>query len=341
MDLRKNQALTPIESGFPITAITLDLTKACNLACDYCFSHCFDKSIETSHLSEETGKKVIDWLFNESTNGGADKVELSFWGGEPLLKFDLMKSLILYAEGKSKETGIRITFGGTTNVTLLTEDKFDFLEEHGCYFLLSVDGREVNHDMHRKYPNGKGSWKDVDANLTKIVERWPFAKARISFSVETIDTFLDDLKYLYSKGIRDIAYSPVSEGDWTKERLIVLKDVWTEVSMWYCEMHEAGDPVSLKYIEDSCSQAMGNHMGNSAPCGAGRGYVGISIDGAIRPCHRFNKMTDERAWYEQETVIGHIDYGILNHEFRSNFTNWDPNKDMNPACANCKAKGVG
>jgi MoaA/NifB/PqqE/SkfB family radical SAM enzyme len=216
-----------------------------------CFAHCFNKDRDKADLKPELGKQIIGWLMREDVRGDNKHLSISFWGGEPLLKFDLMKELILYAEDKAKELGLTLEFGGTTNVTLLTEDKLDFLTEHKCYFLLSIDGRPEHHDMHRKLANGQGSYELVDKNLDAILRKWPNAKVRLSHSVETIDTFLDNLKFLYNRGFRDIAYSPVSEGDWNEERLQVLQKVWTDIADWYIERFQAGDPVHLKFLEDA------------------------------------------------------------------------------------------
>ena len=336
MDLRNKKALTPVESGFPISSITIDLTTGCNLGCDYCFSGgC--KEYQVSNLTFEQGKKTIDWLFLESTRGDEKMVDISFWGGEPLIRWDLLKELVLYAEEKAKEFGIRVIFGGTTNVTLLTPDKFDFMDDHGICFLLSIDGIKEHHDKHRKYKDGRSSWDIIDKNATEILKRWPDQQVRMSYSVENLDGIIDDLNYLYDKGFYDIVYSPVSEGDWTDERLEVLKEKWVEIGDWYVDKKKNGSKIRLKFLEDACRCINGVSREGQSPCGAGRGYVGIDTEGAIRACHRFHKFEDTRPWYEQETIVGHIDYGILNQEWRDNFIKWDAKKDMPESCHDCEA----
>lgn len=336
MDLRENKAMTPVESGFPITSITLDLTKRCVLACSYCFSKCFEKYDEDD-LTPEMGRKIIDWLIAPSTRGDAKRVDISFWGGEPLMKWDLLKDLVLYAEGKAKEAGIEVGFGGTTNVVLLTPEKFDFMDEHRIRFLLSIDGIKEHHDRHRKFKNGKGSWEVVDRNATEILKRWPDSQVRFSYSVENLDGIMDDLNYLYDKGFRDIVYSPVSEGNWTDERKAKLIEMWDVISDWYIAKKKAGEPIRLKFLEDSCKSLHGQKRGAHAPCGAGRGYVGVGIDGSLWPCHRFQKMDDARPWYEKETCLGNIEYGILNHDWREKFIKWDATKDLPESCHKCEA----
>lgn len=334
VDLRENQPLTPVESGYEISAISLDLTKACNLRCHYCFSNLSKGDYQATDLTEEMGKKAIDWLMDPGTRGKKTKVDIAFWGGEPLLRWEMMKTLILYGEERARHHNIKVTFGGTTNVTLLTPEKFDFLDKHNCKFLLSIDGRQEHHDLHRVYANGKGSWQEVDKNLEAILERWPDSQVRLSYSVETIETFLDDLKYLYEKGVRRIAYSPVCEGDWNDENIAKLQRTWEEITDWWIELEKQGKSPYLKYVEDSC-QRMISDEGNHKPCGAGSGYVGITTDGSIHVCHRFNKFNDDRSWYQKSYCLGHIDYGILNQELRNNFIKWDAEEMMPDGCKEC------
>lgn len=311
MDLRKNKALTPVDSGFPISAITIDLTTRCPLACDYCFSGVC-KEYQAKDLTPEMGKKIIDWLFLKSTHGDSKELDISYWGGEPLLKWDLMKELTLYAEEKAKEAGVRVIFGGTTNVVLLTPDKFDFLDEHNIRFLLSIDGTQEHHDRHRKFRNGKGSWEVVDRNATEILKRWPDSQVRLSYSVENLDGIIDDLNYLYDKGFHDIVYSPVSEGNWTEERLEKLKEMWDKIADWYIEKRKAGKPIRLKFLEDACRHLNGQPCGPSSPCGAGRGYVCITTEGAIYPCVKPETLVRTSSGMKQIKDITEGEY-VLTH----------------------------
>lgn len=335
MNFKKNKPMTPRECGDFINSITMDLTQKCNLACEYCFAHTHRH--KAKDMSWETAKKTIDWLFDPSTSGDLD-VTISFWGGEPLMRWELLKKIVLYAKKKSKQTGKRVQFGGTTNVTLLTPEKFDFLEEHKIYFLLSIDGRKESHDRYRKFVNGEGSWDVIDKNADRILEKWDFYHVRLSYSAENIENFLEDIKYLYNKGFKDIAYSVVAESDWTEENLKKMEKAWREVADWYIDMVKKGEQIKIKDMDDPCMK-MYNPVGDQKPCGAGRGYVAVTIDGAIYPCHRFNKFDDPRPWYEREVCLGHIKYGILNTEWRDNFVNWSLDS-MDKDCDVCEAKGL-
>jgi uncharacterized protein len=302
-----------------------------------CFAHCFDADYEKSHLSMDMAQKAVDWLMDPGTRGDARKVDITFWGGEPLLRWAVLQETVLYAERKAQEYGIEVTFGGTTNVTLLTPEKFDFLEIHNIHFLLSCDGIQTHHDKFRRHADGRGSWEQVDRNLTDIIARWPMSEIRLSFTAENLEGFIEDMDYFFTKGFRAIVYSPVSEGDWTEERLAKLHEAWADTARWFVEHWQQDERLSIKFIKDACTQLNGQPVGDAAPCGAGRGYCGIAVDGSIWNCHRFHKMDDERPWYEKETCLGHIEIGILNQEWRKPFMEWIPFRDCSDGCHDCRA----
>ena len=335
MSLKDNIPSFPAKD-FPINAISMNLTRRCSLACSYCFSHCYtDKNKHDMTL--ETAFKVIDWLFDENTSGNSKNINISFWGGEPLLKWDMIQEIVPYAEQKAEETGKKVTFGGTTNVVHLTPDKFDYMDKHNIHFLLSIDGTREHHDAFRKFRNGKGSYDTIVKNCKDILKRWPDSQVRFSYTCEHIHEFMDDINALYELGFKDIIYSPVSEGVWNPEQLKSLHKAFYDVADWYMDKIKSGENIKMKFIEDGCQVACGNYRGNSSPCGAGRGYIGIDVDGSIWPCHRNCKFDEEKPWYEQEKCLGHIDYGILNHELRKQRVEWKPDHIKNDNCSSCRA----
>ena len=228
MDLRKVTPRKPIED-FPINAISINLTRRCSLACSYCFSHCYtDKN--KHDMTDETAFKAIDWLFDPETSGDSKRISISFWGGEPLLRWDLIQKIVPYAEEKAMETGKEVVFGGTTNVVHLTPDKFDYMDAHNIHFLLSIDGSKEHHDQFRKFRNGQGSYDIIVENCKHILKRWPDSQVRFSYTCENIHEFMDDIQALYDIGFRDIIYSPVSEGEWNDKQLkSALRESCTQV----------------------------------------------------------------------------------------------------------------
>jgi len=322
---------------YPITRASLNLTRACPLACSYCFTN----GCRSGDLSEEMGKRAIDFLFEGASQcQGRDRnVEISWWGGEPLLKWSLLKKLTLYAEDVSRKSAIPVSFGGTTNGLLLTPDKFDFLDSHHTFFMVSFDGTKETHDYYRKSAQGVGSHKIVERNLKAALIRWPFYRTRMGPFVERIDHFFEDCKYTFDLGVTYLMFSPVYEGNWTEEKWKIFEDQCMKVVDYMAELRAQGRKVDIEHFRSYTGKDNSRWA-----CGAGRQYVGVDIDGAIYPCHRYNKFSDNRPWQEKEVCIGHVEHGITRPEFRQIFIDGDhslcgkcPRLEDTPCHGSCPA----
>lgn len=302
---------------FPMVNASINLTKNCNLRCGYCFTK--GKSVEV--ISLEMAKKSVDFLIKNAVDAKLSdlinnqrRVDLSFWGGEPLLEWDLLKEIVLYAESvKPKE--VELQFGGTTNGTLLTTDKFDFLKEHNILLMVSLDGTEDSHDLYRKNCAGEGSHKLVVENLKEALKVWPFYKVRMSPVPERVGHFYEDVKYILELGVRNFYFSPVYDLEWKESDWQTFEDQCMKVVDLVAEYKERGIEISIEHF---ISYARGSD-GNRWVCGAGRGYIGIDTDGSLWPCHRFIKFEDTRLWREKEWCLGHVEHGITKPEVRNKF----------------------
>ena len=250
---------TPMELGQTVRSISVDLTEGCSLRCTYCFADLIaKKKAENYKLKEETMRKVVDWLFADSTSGIAEDVNkhgglhFEFWGGEPLHNWDMLVKMTHYIEKKSKETGKQIGgLGGTTNVVEITEDKLKFFKEHHINFLMSIDGVKENHNKCRIFPDGSGSWEVIDSKLDMILSYFPNWQARISLHPDYVPTLYKSYEYFFSKGMYSAFYSPVYEADWTE-------DVWQEYRKQILMLIERtvreakmGRRIFVKFLEDS------------------------------------------------------------------------------------------
>lgn len=311
----------------PITAASFNLTQGCNLRCSYCFT--FGQS--PRRMSFEIGKKCIDFLLKEAREADVNKlpnkkrqVDISFWGGEPLIEWKLLQDLVLYTQ-KAKERDVMVSYGGTTNGVLLTEDKFPFMKEHAVLFMVSLDGTQATHDKYRRTASGGGSHAAIMANMEKVLKYWPFYKVRMSPYADGIHRFYEDVKYLIEFGFTNIMFSPVYESGFKEEHWKIWEAECYKVIDLIAEYRAKGTKIEIEHFKSYMSRDR-----SEWPCGAGRFYVGFDTDGAIYPCHRFNKFTDERDWKEKEVCIGHVDYGITNPKFRELFIDWHP-----IGCENC------
>ena len=304
-----------------ITRASFNLTRNCNLRCKY---PCFTNGCTIGDMPEEIAYRGVDFLINNALASGERQIEISFWGGEPLLKWELLKKVTLYAEEETRRHNLQVQFGGTTNGTLLTPEKFDFLDAHKIFFMVSFDGTADTHDKYRVTVNDTGSHEMVRRNMVEVLKKWPFYRARVAPTADNAFRFYEDVKYLFDLGFNYIMFSPVYESEWTFWDWATFESECRRVIDLMISLKLQGRDVEIEHFK-SYQKADDSKW----PCGAGRNYVGIDIDGAIYPCHRFNKFDDNRPWQEKEVCIGHIDHGITNPEFRQKFI------DFHPQCGEC------
>jgi len=306
----------------PFHSTTIDLTEHCNLACDYCFTWRSGQR-KGRVLKEDIGRKIIDWWLMQGDINQGNKRSISWWGGEPLLEWDLLQRLTYYAEEKAKEGGWDLEFGGTTNGIFYTPEKFQWVVDHKCVMLISLDGIEPAHDAHRKTCDGKGTWKTVDKNTRVAMKTIPFQRIRSSITVDATPYFYESIQYFVEElGLNNIAFSLVFEGNWTEKDWELLEEQFNLSVDYAIKRAKEGTPIVLKHFND---EALINNrdLGIQNPCGAGAGYSGWSIDGYCYPCHRFNKYnqtTEERA--KSKITIASIYDGFINHEWRRSFYEW-------------------
>lgn len=273
-------------------ATTLDLTEACNMACPYCFTHSVHKPRK---LDEALGQRILDWWIPQVKVGA--KVQISWWGGEPLLEWKLMQRLLKYARDKLLNLGHtidKIEFGATTNGLLYTPDKVQWCLENRNLMLVSLDGVKQAHDKYRITPNGKGTFDTVYSNLKTAMKIAPQTKIRTSIAADTVQYLFESARMVVEDlGCKDFAFSPVFEGNWDKRALEILAEQYDLMVDYLVKNIKDGNQLIFKHLNDHAVSAGKNQFGGNFkpwnPCGAGNGYSGWSIDGFMFPCHRFNK----------------------------------------------------
>lgn len=321
---------------FPISKCTIDITENCNLRCGYCFTY-FNSKYKRKDLSYEQGIKIIDWLFKDEVSQ-SDNIDINWWGGEPLFKFDMMKKLTDYALEKASKEKKQLTIGGTSNGTLMNKEVVDWMNKYRSYFMISIDGPKDIQDSNRPCAvKGCSSWDMIEKNLPYIMEQIPFLNSRMSPTPQHIHRMAETFRLFYDKyHILTQMYSPVCELEWTKEKLNIAEDQLKQICDMIVEKRLQGKEFNVKHLDDAVTNIEMKRSRAEFPCGAGRFYVGISTEGIIYPCHRFNKY-DGRDWREK-AYIGNIDDGIINKEFRDQFIHYLEHK-VPDECINCELYG--
>lgn len=314
-----------------VKALCLHIAHDCNLACRYCFAGEGEYHGKREMMPLEIGKKAVDFLIAKS--GSRKQLEIDFFGGEPLMNFDVVKEIVLYAKEREVETGKKFRFTITTNGILLNDDNMAFINEHMYNVVLSIDGRESVHDYMRPTSNGKGSYQHV---LPKFIEMANSREGksyyvRGTFTSHNLD-FSKDVLHLVDLGFDQISVEPVvapDEADYsiTKENLPVIFKEYEELTNQMLDYRKQGKPFNFFHFNIDLTGGPCIYK-RTTGCGAGCEYLAVSPGGELYPCHQFVGIN--------EFKLGSLDEGIIKNEIVERFQNTHVyTKDT---CKNCWAK---
>jgi len=287
---------------FPLSTMVLNVTNQCNLACTYCYEYGEDKIVDTAHgkqskfMSEETARQSVEFLLAEA----GQIAHMTFFGGETLLNFPVLKSTVAYARRRAAEVGKTVDFSLTTNATLLQPDIIDFLAENDIGVTISMDGPAELQNRFRVFHNGSGSYDVVAPKIKELLRKHrgrPIG-ARVTLTSETIDVtriyrHLTDEFGFWEVGFAPVTTSPqqqyaISDGGFDR-MLGQFRELAYEFQEHVVENRHHG----FSNVKDTLEEI---HKGVSKafPCGAGLGLMGVSTDGDVAVCHRFAGSDDHK-----------------------------------------------
>jgi uncharacterized protein len=298
------------QQPFPLQTIVMNVTNQCNLSCSYCYEYGEDRIAtpegKTKFMSEETARSTVDFLLNQSP--GRRMVHLTFFGGETLLNFPVVKSTIGYARNKAAEMGKYIDFSMTTNATMLTSEIISFLAENNVGVTVSIDGPKESNDRFRVFHNGKGSYDVIAPKIRELVtvHRSRPIGARVTLTAQVVDVkkifrHLTDEMGFDEVGFAPVTTSPVRLYAIGNTGLDHVLDQFTELAREYLEYALENKHHGFSNVNDTL-QELHQGVSKAYPCGAGLGLLGVAPSGDIGLCHRF---VDSPAG-----KLGHIDTGI-------------------------------
>jgi uncharacterized protein len=298
------------QQPFPLQTIVMNVTNQCNLSCSYCYEYGEDRIAtpegKTKFMSEETARSTVEFLLNQSP--GRRMVHLTFFGGETLLNFKVVKSTIEYARTRAAEMGKYIDFSMTTNATMLTSEIISFLAENNVGVTVSIDGPKESNDRFRVFHNGKGSYDVIAPKIKELVKvhRSRPIGARVTLTAQVVDVKKIFRHLTEEMGFDEVGFAPVTT---SPVRLYAIGnrgldhvlDQFTELAGEYLEYALEGKHHGFSNVNDTL-QELHQGVSKAYPCGAGLGLLGVAPSGDIGLCHRF---VDSPAG-----KLGHIDTGI-------------------------------
>ena len=297
-------------ADFPLQTLVLNLTNQCNLSCQYCYEFGADKvatpSGKPKFMDFETAKASIDFLLNQSS--GRRGVHITFFGGETLMNFPVLKQVVTYAKDRSTGEGRSIDFSLTTNATLLTPAIIEFLSENRIGVTVSMDGPADLHDKLRVFANGRGSYDVIEPRVRALIQnhRTRPITARVTLTSGVTDVIRIFRHLKNDLGFHEVGFAPVTTSpnrlyaindrgmDQVLEQFHILADEYLEYAL-RGEMH------GFSNVSDTLSELY-QGVNKSHPCGAALGLVGVGPSGDIAPCHRFVDSDNH--------ALGHISTGI-------------------------------
>ena len=300
----------PLPDVFPIQTLVMNLTNQCNLSCQYCYEFGADKVAtpegKPKFMDVETAKTSVDFLLAES--GDRRSIHITFFGGETLMNFPLLKEVVAYANQRAGEEGRHIDFSLTTNATLLTPTIIEFLSENHIGVTVSMDGPKEMHDHLRVFANGKGSYDIIEPKVRALIQnhRTRPITARVTLTAGVSDVIRIFRHLKQDLGFAEVGFAPVTT---SPNQLYAINakgmdsvlDQFHTLADEYLEYALRGESHGFSNVSDTLAELC-QGVNKSHPCGAGLGLLGVGPSGDIAPCHRFVD-SDVHA-------LGHISTGI-------------------------------
>ena len=317
-----------------VKALCLNIAHDCNLACKYCFASQGDYGgVKRELMPFDVAKRAVDFLISQS--GPRKHLEIDFFGGEPLMNWDVVKQTVEYVEEEGKKHNKIFKLTMTTNGLLLNQEKIDYLNDHKMSMVLSLDGREEVHNRMRPSAGGKDTYHPIADNLVNAVKQRDGLEyyVRGTYTHKNLD-FVKDIMALADLGFVHLSMEPVvgeehEEYALKKEDLPILEKEYEKLADIYLERQLNGTGDKFNFFHYHMDLYRGPCMSKRLRgCGAGHEYMAIVPNGDIYPCHQFVG--------KEEYILGNVYEGLKETIWPKKFR--DTNVFTKEVCSTCWAK---
>lgn len=319
------------KSGNVIKALCLHVAHTCNLNCSYCFASQGKFNGERAIMSYETGKRALDFLIEHS--GARKNLEVDFFGGEPLMNWQVVKDLVKYARSIEKEHNKNFRFTLTTNGVLIDDDVIEFANKEMHNVVLSLDGRKEIHDKYRVDYAGNGSFDRIVPKFQKLVQ----ARGNKDYYMRGTFThnnpdFMKDIETMLDLGFTELSMEPVvsKPGDecaLDESDKKIIEQQYEELALKMIERRKEGRPFTFYHYMIDLTGGPCIYKRISG-CGSGTEYMAVTPWGDLYPCHQFVG--------EEKFKLGDIWNGVTNTEMQEKFR--ECNVYAREECKDCWAK---
>lgn len=314
-----------------VKALCLHIAHDCNLACKYCFAGEGEYHGRTALMSLEVGKKSLDFLVANS--GNRRNLEVDFFGGEPLMNFEVVKEIVKYGRELEKKHDKKFRFTLTTNGVLLNDDIMEFANKEMANLVLSIDGRKEVHDNMRPSRNGKGSYDLILPKFKKAAESRNQTNYYVRGTFTHFNTdFCEDVLHLADLGFKQISVEPVvappsEEYAITEEDVPVICKGYDKLAKEMLKRDKEGKGFNFFHfmIDLTGGPCVAKRLSG---CGSGTEYLAVTPWGDLYPCHQFVG--------NEEFLLGNLEEGIKKTDICADFKLC--NVYSKPKCKDCFAK---
>lgn len=314
-----------------VKALCLHIAHDCNLACQYCFAEEGEYHGRRALMSFEVGKKALDFLVANS--GSRKNLEVDFFGGEPLMNWQVVKDLVAYGRSLEEPNNKKFRFTLTTNGVLLNDDILEFANREMGNIVLSIDGRKEVHDKMRPHRGGQGSYDEIVPKFQKVAESRNQMNyyVRGTFTHNNLD-FSKDVLHLADLGFKQISVEPVVAAD-TESYAIRQEDVpylleeYDRLAQAIIQRHKDGKAFHFFHFMIDLTGGPCVYKRLSG-CGSGTEYLAVTPWGDFYPCHQFVG--------QEEFLLGNVEEGILKKDVCETFKGC--NVYAKEECKNCFAR---
>jgi uncharacterized protein len=288
-----------------ISSICLHIAHKCNLTCEYCYADAGSFGGKRALMSRDVMKKAVDFALANS--GSIKEINIGFFGGEPLLNFNLICECAEYAKEKAAKHSKQITFSMASNALLLTQKIMDFISKENFSLLFSLDGPQKIHDRMRRFPSGQGTHYHALKNIKEYFNHYSEDFTVRGTFTRTTPNFSDQVIFLNEQGFKSISVEPAQLAINNPHSISTCGDIsrilreYDRLSDVYIENFNKDRPLHFFHFDNYLKKLL-NPQPTHVECGAGGRFIAITPDGKIFPC--FESVV------EKENCIGHVESGF-------------------------------
>ncbi|MBQ9064297.1 MAG: thioether cross-link-forming SCIFF peptide maturase [Blautia sp.] len=314
-----------------VKALCLHVAHDCNLACRYCFAEEGEYHGRRALMSFETGREALDFLI--ASSGNRTNLEVDFFGGEPLMNWEVVKQLVAYGRSREKECNKKFRFTLTTNGVLLNDEIMEFCNREMGNVVLSIDGRKEVHDRMRPFRSGHGSYDMIVPKFLKFAESRGQERYYVRGTFTHFNTdFASDVLHLADLGFKQISVEPVvapkdEQYAITEEDIPVIFEQYDFLAREMIKREKEGRGFNFFHFMIDLTGGPCVYKRLSG-CGSGTEYLAVTPWGDLYPCHQFAG--------EEKFLLGNVREGILHPEISEEFGRC--NVYSKPECADCFAR---